>query len=194
MALTLVATSGASNANSYLTLAEAISYFEGRTVVSAWEDSDEQEALLVMATRLMDACCSPQRIQVKQNGQLPYYRITPYWTGTPTDADVQALAWPRTGMYNRNGGAIAVDVIPNELKYATAELAAHLAIGDRTLDNDQAVQGITSVKAGSVSVSFNQDQVETTKILPDAALFLLVPSWLTQEKIERSGTFAIEVY
>lgn len=183
----------AAGANTYCTLAEAVAYFETRPTSAAWEASSNQEGLLVAATRMIDALLSPQRIQVKQKGQTPYYRITPHWTGTPTDS-AQPLCWPRTGMYTRNGATIADDEIPADLKAATAELAGQLATSDRLSDNKAVVQGITSVKAGSVAVSFDADQVETTKVIPDSVMFLLVPSWLTDETIERAGAFAMEVY
>lgn len=77
-------------------------------------------------------------------------------------------------------GGIAI--IPEELKNAVAELAGQLSLTDRTLDSDVAVQGITSVKAGSVSVSFKSD-VEA-QVLPDVIWALMPDSWFTDELIE----------
>lgn len=192
MALTLIATPGASNANSFLTLAEAVAYYEGRLEVPEWEDADSQEALLVMATRLLVASYSPLRklVRVSPPGQ-SYYLIRPTWTGAPTTT-TQRLPWPRSGMYDRNGVAIADTVVPQDLKEATAELAGHLAKGDRSFDNDAAVQGISSVKAGSVSVSF-RDGADATKLIPDVVFDLLVPSWLTDEIIEQANKAEFDV-
>lgn len=189
MALTLVATPGAANANSYLTLIEAEAYFESRSSVAAWEAADNKEALLVMATRVIDMYFAGQRVRV--DDKPPYYRVGPAWTGAPADA-VQALAWPRTGMLNRNGFAILSTAIPQELKDAVAELAGALATRDLTADNKNALQGITSAKAGSVSVSFgDMAKIVITKMIPDSVMFMLVPSWYTEEYIE-SATAGFE--
>lgn len=189
MSLTLVATPGAANANSYATLAEAESYYEGRSPVAAWEDADSQEALLVMATRVIDVYFSGQRVRV--DAKPPYFRIGPRWTGAPVDS-VQALAWPRTGMLSRNGFALASDAIPKELKDATAELAIQLALADRTLDNKAAVQGIASASAGPVSVSF-RDGALITKLLPDIVAFMIPYTWYSEEYIEGISSFDFEV-
>lgn len=193
MALTIVATPGAANANSYLTLAEAVAYFEGRATAQEWEDADSQEALLVMATRVLDAVLSPGRqLILGDDCECSYYRIRPHWTGAPA-TEAQALAWPRTGMYNRNGFAIASTVVPQDLKNAVAELAYQLAREDRTLDNDVAVKGIRSVQAGSVSVSFKDGMIDDVRMLPQAVLYLLVPSWIADEVKEYTNTLEFEV-
>lgn len=187
MGLPLIATPGASDANSYLTLDEALEYFEGRLEVPEWEDADSQEALLIMATRWMDAMFSPMRklVQMKPPAQ-SYYLIRPTWTGLPATT-TQVLAWPRIGMYDRNGNAIADTVIPQPLKDATAELAAHLAKEDRSFDSDAMLQGLRSIKAGSVALTFG-DQISSvvSTAIPDIVWSLLVPSWLTDERMEYS--------
>jgi hypothetical protein len=194
MPLVLIATPGDPNANSFLTLAEARSYFEGRLEVPEWENADSQEALLVMATRVLVALFSPLRKLIRMDPPFnSYYLIRPTWTGTATTT-TQRLPWPRTGMYDRNGNEIGVMIIPQDLKEATAELAAHLAKEDRTLDKDQMLQGLRSVSAGSVSVSFKDDLDPTTAlVIPDIVWNLLVPSWLTDEMIEYSNQALFDV-
>jgi hypothetical protein len=86
-------------------------------------------------------------------------------------------------MLDYNGNAIASTVIPTELKNATAELAGQMSKSDRLIDNDVAVQGLTGLRAGSVSLSFKSD-VQVLKAIPDSVYALLVPSWLTDETIE----------
>lgn len=181
MPVTIVATPGASNANSFLTEAEATAYFNARLpLVPPWEDADDPTAALVMATRVLSAFAQPYRYLMQ--GDPPYYyRIRRQWTGAPATT-TQRLPWPRTGMFDANGNAIASNVIPEALKEATAELAGQLIVADTTLDNSTAVKGITSVKAGSVSVSF-KDMIES-KVLPDAVWNLMPPSWFTEELIE----------
>ena len=190
---TIVATPGAANANSYLTLVEAQAYFATRTVVDGWEDADDQSALLIMATRTLDMLLSPSRIYIPAaKGQPGYFLIRRTWTGAPASS-TQALAWPRISMLNRNGFPILSTEIPQDLKNAVAELAGALGTKDLLIDNDIAVQGITSVKAGSVAVTFDQAAVMTSKMLPDAVLFFLVPSWLTDEVIEGAYQAAFDV-
>lgn len=194
MAFTLIATPGAADANSFLTLDEALEYFESRLEVPEWEDADSQEALLVMSTRLLTAMYSPQRRKlVRATPRSESYYVTPpTWTGTVATV-VQRLPWPRDGMFDRNGNAIADTVVPEDLKHATAEYAAHLAKEDRSFDLDAAVQGITSVRAGSVAVSFKNSGIDVIKLLPDIVFELLVPSWLTEEIIEPANRAEFDV-
>lgn len=80
------------------------------------------------------------------------------------------------------GTTATMTFMPQALKDALSELAGQLAKSDTTLDNDVRVQGITSVKAGSVSVTFKND-IEA-HVLPDAVMNLMPPSWFTDELIE----------
>lgn len=189
MAFTLVATAGASNANSFLTLAEAQDIVDAHTPVTEW-DSADQEALLVMATRVIVAFFSGRKVFV--DGASPYYLTFPTWTGLVAST-TQSLPWPRSGMFDINGNAILSSVLPLELKQATVELALALAREDVTLDNDAAVKGITSVRAGSVAVTFKNDGIMTSKMLPDAVLLYLVPSWYTDFVRSSLGAFDFEV-
>jgi hypothetical protein len=174
---TLIATPGAANANSYLTLAEAMAYFETRSAVAGWEDADDQSVLLMMATRVMDAMLRPHTVY---NRDTEEYITGRAWTGSPATT-TQKLAWPRTGMYDANGNAIPDTDIPSDLKDAVAELAGALGTSDTTVDNDVIVQGITSIKAGSVSLSF-KDMIEK-HVMPDMVWNLLVPSWYSEQVV-----------
>jgi hypothetical protein len=184
--LTIEATPGHASANSYGTVAEANAYFEARVPLDpVWPTSGEPaKAALIMATRVLDSLSVARRRLYRDGGggphDRPYYVTSRAWTGTVATA-TQALAWPRIGMFDRLGRAIADTVVPQDLKNAQFELAGQLLIGDRTLDNDISLQGITSVKAGSVAVTFRD--LIARQVLPDAVLELLVPSWLTDEII-----------
>lgn len=182
MALVVVATPGATNANSYLTSAEADTYFESRLPLSPieWNDVDSKDILIVMATRVLDKLLTPFKTLTTKDGQ-NYYRIRPAWTGLPATT-TQRLCWPRIGMFDQNGNAIASNAIPQDLKDATAELAGQLGNGDRTLDNDVIVQGIKSLKAGSVALTFGDGIMP--QVIPDAVYNLLVNSWVTDELFE----------
>lgn len=189
MAVTIVSTPSAANANSYEEVAEASAYFEARVALDpAWDDADNKEALLVMGTRVLDAAFRGYKTFVPAMGSIAaFYRIGRKWTGLPSTT-VQRLAWPRTGMFDQNGNAIAVDAIPQDLKDALSELAGQLGLTDRTLDNQVAVQGITSVKAGSVSVSFKDGYIASA-VLPQAVIDLIPPSWYTEEILEGAMQF-----
>jgi len=173
----LITTPGAPDANSYASIDEADAYNAARPFATSWAalDAPSKEAALTWATLLLDSSF--------------------IWTGAAANPCDQALCWPRTGMFNRNGCAIDPATIPRELKYAQSEYARQLTITDLTATNDAAAQGIASVKAGSVSVSFtsrtpadtvalmNQRYAYLSKNVPDAVRLILVPSWYQQAEI-----------
>jgi len=173
MAVTIVATPGAVNANSYLTTAEDDAYQASRLHAGSKPTADNQARALVTATRLIDAHYSwaGESAAIAKGEKIAYA-----WTGSPA-SETQALCWPRTGMYTRNGFVIASGEIPQALKDAVSEFAHQLLVSDRTLDNEVSAQGITSLRAGPVSLSF-KDTIEA-KVIPDAVHNLLVPSWYT---------------
>jgi CRP-like cAMP-binding protein len=132
------------------------------------------------------------RAEIRPVNGDPYYLVRPTWTGAVATT-VQRLLWPRTGMYSRTGQPLDPAVNPSDLKDATAELARQLKKGDRTSDNDVAVQGITAVRAGSVSVSFKGDGIDITKVIPDIIFMMIPPSWLTDELYESANMAQFDV-
>lgn len=178
--MALVATPGAADANSYETLVEAQAYFAVRFPIAEWTASLIQEALLIMSTRVLDSMAIPRR-RLYRTGTTAYYITNRAWTGAPATA-TQALAWPRTGMFDALGRAIDPTIIPQALKDAESELAGQLAKGDRTLDNDVIAQGLTSLRAGSVALSF-KDGI-WPQVIPDAVWSLMPASWFTDELYE----------
>jgi hypothetical protein len=154
MALTVIATPGAADANSYATVEESDAYHEALLYASDWTNATTatKEAALVCATRLLDEQCE--------------------WRGTKA-TNGQALRWPRGGVYDVDGVGIDNDVIPPNLKRATAELARHLIKSDRLQVRDDARGGLQSVSAGPVSVTF--DKVDRISLLPESVLSLLRP-------------------
>ena len=81
--------------------------------------------------------------------------------------------------------------IPLALKEAQSELAGQLLIEDTTLDNDIRVNGISSVRAGSVAVSF-KDMIQQ-HVLPAAVWLLMPSSWLTDEIHEPVNPYLFDV-
>lgn len=174
---TLIATPGAANANSYETLVEAQAYFDTRLPLAGWDNADDQSVLLIMGTRVLDALAQPFKTLIP--GTPAYWRVRRQWTGMPS-TPTQALAWPRTGMYDKNGNLIPPTVIPQALKDALAEFAGQLGASDRTLDNNVITQGIKALKAGPVDLQFKDSIMP--QVIPDMVFNLMPTSWLTDEQ------------
>ena len=179
---TIDATVGGATSNSYETLAEANTYFDERLPLSTpWVASgDASIRALIWATKVLNMMAVPHR-ELRRGCDCNFYYTSRTWTGSPATT-TQRLAWPRVGMFDKNGNAIPSNVIPQDLKDAESELAGQLLIADTTLDNPIIVGGITSVRAGSVSVSFNKDIED--HVIPDAVLNLMPQTWFTDELVE----------
>lgn len=122
-------------ANSYASETDGDTYTDDRGL-TAWTDSTgDKEAALIRATASLDMIYRTQYPGIRLNGRL------------------QGLEWPRSDATDFNGNTIAIDEIPQEIIYATIELAIReLAEAGSTMpDRDRAIR---SVKAGSVSVDF----------------------------------------
>ncbi len=154
MAVVIIATAGAVDANSYLTLAEAETYFESSLYSATWAAATDptKNIALVMATRLLD---------VHMN-----------WNGSKAnDNDSQALDWPRSSAYDKNNLLIDDAIIPDLLKEGAAEFAQVMIAEDRTDEPD--TLGIKDMKAGSLAMTF--DANDRRKTLPDK-VFQMVKS------------------
>lgn len=152
----VIATPGDAAANSYCTVAEADAYHATHLYAAKWTaaSTGTKETALIMATRVLDA----------------EYEWA-MWATT----DTQRLLWPRTGVLAKNELEYVGNMeIPEDLKFATAELARQLIEANRTADSDIETQGITSLRAGSVALTF-KDSV-TAKVIPDMVASLL-PMW-----------------
>lgn len=121
---------GLATANSYLSVADAATYFETYSDPSAWDlaaTSDRQTALR-MATQWLDN------------------RFLGRWKGTRAN-ESQALAWPRSGVEDEDGYAVSSIAIPAKLKHATAEMAlrflADSSVSDLEADTDLASEVIS---------------------------------------------------
>lgn len=110
MAITIVATAGASNANAYVTEAEQIAYMATRLNASAW-------------TTFAGASCSEdeKRAMVEAAREL----TARAWCGARASS-VQALAWPRQWARDPDsphGDYFPTYAIPRRVKDAACELA-----------------------------------------------------------------------
>jgi len=170
--MSLDATVGGANSNSYLTRAEADAYWASRLFREVWDDAEpaDKDAALQWATRLIDAVF--------------------IWTGVAATS-TQALGWPRIGMLSRNGFAIPETVIPNDLKAAVAEFAGQLSAENRTEDDDALRRGLSSIKVGPVALTFKRSLTELellspelaylSQTVPDAVRQLIPLSWYMLE-------------
>ena len=115
--MTLTVTAGSADADSYVSLADAKSFWDD--VGFAYGDySDTQiEQALRRATRWLDG---------------RYRRSFP---GERTNGRTQALEWPRSSVVDVDGNAVASDAIPREIADATAE-AAKREVAGTTLSPD----------------------------------------------------------
>lgn len=152
---TIIATSGAANANSYVTLAEANTYMESRLHKDAWDDegSGEKEAALIWAGRIIDR--------------------TIRYSGTKSSS-TQSMAWPRDGLTDDSGASVTT--VPQIIKDLQVEMAFLLLSTDRTAESEAGAAGLTSLRAGPVTLSFKDDI--TVKQVPDTLLAMLPVNWV----------------
>jgi hypothetical protein len=151
MALTLIATAGAVDANSYCTVAESDTYHEAHVYGTTWiEDTDTEvkEQALVWATRLLDEQMS--------------------WVGQIVSDD-QALRWPRYYAYDPDSVELASDAVPQFLKDATAEYARLLVASDRTAEPD--TLSYKEIKLGSLGLKF--DKFDRRPVLPPSVFSII---------------------
>ena len=191
--MSINATPGDPNANSYALYAEYQTYWGSRlfNTVPLAATQPTAETSLMWACRLLDSI----------------FR----WTGAAVNA-TQALTWPRNGMLSMNKFPIGPTTIPQQLKNAQCEFAGILLSGDRTTDNpDTKVIGsqlqLTSVRAGSVALTFAGDTFSSlesfdafvrslgmdiaylSKAMPDSVRIQIPPSWYVQATLKRKILF-----
>ena len=132
--MTIDATAGGANSDSFATIAEANAYHNARLHNETWFDAntDTKKRALKWATRILD--------DMK-------------WKGSKT-ASTQALEWPRAAVLNLNGDELDDATIPTFLINAVSEYAFELIKMDREVDSD--TKGISQVMAGEVSVKFDK--------------------------------------
>lgn len=153
MAVTIVATAKATNANSFLSLADADTYMDGLASDTEWDaaTTDQQNRALKSATDRLD--------------QERYH-------GRRTDAN-QRLSFPRTGIYDRDGDLYDQDTIPRPVEEATAELANAIIKGEYD-PAETGLEAFKNVKVGPLDVTPNQGKQNPTE-LPEYVRLLLEP-------------------
>jgi len=159
--MTLIATPGASNANTYATLNEAEDYIETRLHTDNWDDAtdNDREAGLLMATALLDRLCN--------------------WDGDKA-SDTQALRWPRSFIYTPDGNTVDSATIPQFLKDATAEFALHLLGSDLTETISRDLEGFKQIEVGSLNLVLDTEGGAYKKAIMPDSVWIIVRSYCSR--------------
>ncbi len=134
MALVVEDGTGKSNADSFISQADADTYFTAHDAPTAWSglSSAKKDAALLYACVTLDGNW--------------------IWDGTIT-VTTQALGWPRTGVEDDEGRDIDSDVIPTRVKNAQCELAL-LHTSSPLNSNYDRGNAISREKVGPIETSY----------------------------------------
>jgi hypothetical protein len=165
MPSSIIATEGAANANSYIDLAGAMTYFGDRLHKDDWANAsaNDRTAALLWAAKILDSRVS--------------------WNGTKATA-TQAMDWPRAYVEDKDAALLPPDQVyatsviyldatkvPQFVKDAQCELALSLLSADRSIDSD--TDGLSALSVGSLSVSYFGGSKKSEATLPKAVRELL---------------------
>jgi hypothetical protein len=181
----LIATVGAKDANSYLTLADASAYFATRLRSDAWDGASEtdQEKALVVACRRIETL----RLQVhRRPSGYPAEALDAMdrrwdWLA-PMNAD-QALSFPR----QRDQDATGAYLVPPQVQQAQCEEALALLARGAEDEKRRALQaaGVTAFSVDGLSESYGAGAGAAAHTLLSAEARLLIAPF-----IERGGIIA----
>ena len=173
MAATINATIKDANANSYVTLTEANSYFETVPDSTTWDNKtvDQKNRSLISATRWIDS--------------FVYY-------GDRCD-DGQALKFPRNN-YQVDGVELSCSTIPNNIKYAQYELARALANDTDAMTGNLGTDGnFSEVKLGDIEVKYNTASQGTGSVNNILDVYPWLQSYLGAYILGGAGSFQMRV-
>jgi hypothetical protein len=173
VAATINATIKSETANSYVTLAEANSYFETSPSSTQWDNKtdDKKNRALISATRWIET--------------LVFY-------GDRCD-EGQALKFPRTN-YQVDGVELTCTLIPNNIKYAQYELARALANDTDAITGTTGKDGnFSEVKLGDLQVKYNTDSQGTGSINNILDVYPWLQSYLGAYMLGGAGSFQMRV-
>jgi len=173
VAATINATIKDANANSYVTLTEANSYFETVPDSSTWTNKtdDQKNRSLISATRWIDS--------------FVYY-------GDRCD-DGQALKFPRNN-YQVDGVELACTLIPQNIKYAQYELARALANDTNAITGTTGKEGnISEAKLGDLAVKFSTSTQGVGSVNNILDVYPWLQSYLGAYMLGGAGSFQMRV-
>lgn len=128
---------GLAAATSYVSETEADDYLiQNIQVFDTWDalTTTQKEYVLSWASRYLDQHA--------------------HWYGTKY-VETSGLRWPREGVCDIDGFEIDNDVIPEQLKQATIELASYLMIEDISRSREQ--DGLERLRVDVIELYFNKD-------------------------------------
>lgn len=166
MALTLVTTAGAANANAYATLATVTTILEGIPNTAGWADvaTENQKAAILHATWVLD------------NHVL--------WKGAPSSS-TQALMWPRQGVLSRFGpidplGTLELDstIIPAFLERATSVGAFVYGTTTRAMEQDE--ENMSNIAIPGLSVTLGGGGSSAKRPLIPVSVFEIIRDYAHQ--------------
>ena len=173
MAATITATLKGETSNSYVTLAEANTYFETAPEESTWDDKsdDQKNRALISACRWID---------------------TLNFLGDRCDND-QALKWPRNN-YHVDNVELVCTAIPNNIKNAQYELARALANDTDAITGNKGTDGTyEEVKLGDIEVKYNTDSQGVGTINNVFAVYPWLQSYLGAYCLGGSGAYQVRL-
>ena len=173
MAATINATLKSETANSYVTLAEANTYFETVPSSTTWDDKsdDAKNRALISATRWID---------------------TLNFLGDRCD-EGQALKWPRNN-YDVDDVELACSKIPNNIKYAQYELARALANDTDAITGSVGTDGnFEEVKLGDIQVKYNTNSQGTGTVNNVFDVYPWLQSYLGAYALGGSASYQVRV-
>lgn len=138
MSVTLIVEDGTNvpNSNTYISLANAVTYFQNRgdtTFVDA--APDDQAAALVRATSNMG------------------YWLNGRWRGRRAN-QIQSLDWPRNYVTDSDGYRIAGNTVPQKVQFAECEVAKIELVMPFIQQSVDRYDSVQDERAGPVNVSF----------------------------------------
>ena len=173
MAATITATLKGETSNSYVTLAEANTYFETAPEESTWDDKtdDQKNRALISACRWIDSL---------------------NFLGDRCDND-QALKWPRNNHHVDNVELVCT-AIPKGIKYAQYELARALANDTDAMTGNKGTDGTyEEVKLGELEVKYNTNSQGVGTINNVFDVYPWLQSYLGAYCLGGSGGYQVRV-
>ncbi len=173
MAATITATISSASANSYVTLAEANTYFETVPDSSTWDDKtvDQKNRALIAATRWIDSFM---------------------FFGDRCDQG-QALKFPRNN-YQVDDVELSCTTIPVNIKYAQYELARALANDTDAMTGNVGTNGnITEAKLGDLAVKSNTSTQGTGSVNNIMDVYPWLQSYLGAYMIGGAGSYRLRI-
>lgn len=178
MAITLITEDGTgiSNANALITLAFLKSYLEDRGIDHSAYSDEQLKAGIVRGTDFVSESLPWMGYKLKDRGS----------------SSPQALAWPRSFVYDKNGVDVANDEVIIEVQKATAEVSWYETQNPRAMQPSYIPHSRRkSVKVGPISVTYDTSSKAAAGARPIlTAVGDLIGSFLKPGSSKLSGSSA----